>query len=273
MGRLNIIPRLSDEKESYLLAGMQSPPTIVHRRTKWSFFEVQADTIQDNRFIHGFLVKYRSSESDEVVSEEAHELVHETVVNRVAAKARFFIHLPSLIIAFQEGRIITEEVFVERFVALLREGHGGFFIVPEIQLIQEEFAVFEAIREFDVISKVSIYLHPSNPDSTPDWDDFDDHLTAVGAASYREEYIAAPNTQGLRIADDPDIKAKITMAQDGYGKASVTGIVDGRPRTVTTLDSPVTARAPRDPDVEPSVVVEALRAAFNAVLRRFGKSL
>lgn len=269
-GRLNIIPPIHGDKEGFLLDGLQSGLILEYRRARWSFFEVEVTTHDELRFITGSLVKYKKEGTEEVVSEKEHVLTTQRVDYPVEAKARFFLHLPSLLIAFQPvANRIGLPVFLERFPAVLRASKGGFFISPEIQLVQQEYAVFEAMLAFDVITKVEIYLHPSNPDMNEDWDDVDDRIKEVGATSYKETYIGDPEAGGLKVADDRPIRAKITMAQDGYGKASVAGLIGGERRVVTTKDSPVTASAPRTATRE--VVLPLIVSALRGILRRFGK--
>ncbi len=110
----------------------------------------------------------------------------------------------------------------------------------EIQSIEERYTIFEALRKFDRISRVSIYLHPANPDLTDVTRKIQDRLKQLRADTYLERYEARVTEPGLNVVEDQEITSKISLAEDGYGKAEVTGTIETETVTVTTADSPMT---------------------------------
>ncbi len=142
------------------------------------------------------------------------------------------------------------------------------FVNAEIQSIEEEYKIFEAIRAFQKIQRLHIYLHPSNPSNRDVWRRTDDRLKNVGASNYYEHYDADPLLGNLNIIDDEDINSKITMADDGYGKADITGIIDGEIKTISTKDNPISTQAPGD-DNPPITVLNRLLEKIQTIFRRF----
>lgn len=149
---------------------------------------------------------------------------------------------------------------------------GNFFVAAEIQSIEEPYRIFEALRRFERISRVSIYLHPANPDLTDVTRRIHSRLKQLGADTYAERYEAGKLEPGLQVVDDTEVTSKISMAEDGYGKAEVTGTLEGEIVTVTTADSPLTAFADGD-EVQPEVALEELLPTIRRIFARFGKTL
>ena len=269
-GRLNLIANYTDKRE-FLLRALQTSKIIFHRGNNWGFFEAKETETEFGLFISGFLVKYKGEIDEEVAVPETHSLTDIAAANRVVAKSRFFLHIESGLIAYHPvANKIGNETFCERFVQLFEEALDKFFVSADIQAIEERYKIFEAIRRFKTISKVFVYLHPSNPRSTKRWKRIDDRLKRLGASKYQEQYESKPNGDGLDIIRDPELKSKITMADDGYGKAEVTGQIEGETRTISTRDNPITALAAND-DQPPESVISKLGSALKKIFSRFRK--
>jgi hypothetical protein len=272
-GRLNVIAARFD-KENLISAGLfadgEQPQAIVsHRGLNWGFFRLERIQTTFGEFVHGFLVKFRPRTDEEIAIPETREIDDRMIENRIRAKARFFIHLSSHVIAYHPfGREISRRVFASRFKELFEANLGRFLVEAEIFPIEEERRINEAIMSLDSISRVRVYLHPSNPSNREVWKGVDERLRALEVASYREEYNAQPGTDGLAIAQDPEVNSKIAMAEDGYGSVQIIGLSDGEKRTVTTRDAPVVALAPYD-DEPPEVVLERLADTVRKILERF----
>jgi len=276
LGRFNLISNLFtpevEGKFEFLRKGLTSGQAEESRGSYWSFLDVTSIPVEDVEYLHGYLVKYDRREERKVVDSQRRHIDVKVLENAVQAAAGFVIHPPSSIIAFHPmPPDIPRRTFIERFVALFELGHPSSFISAEIQLIHEDHKVLDAIRRFEAISRVFVYLHPSNPSNREQWRDFDERLRALRVTKYREEYVAPvqPGTSGLKIAGDPDIEKKVVMAQDGYGEAGVTGIDDGRPRTVTTKANPVTASVPSDATASPETIVRSIHTTIQRLLERF----
>jgi len=145
-------------------------------------------------------------------------------------------------------------------------------VEAEIQSIEERYTIFEALRKFDRISRVSIYLHPANPDLTDVTRKIQDRLKQLRADTYLERYEARVTEPGLNVVEDQEITSKISLAEDGYGKAEVTGTIETETVTVTTADSPMTAFAEGD-EAPPERVLEELSSGIRRIFERFGHTL
>jgi hypothetical protein len=270
-GRFNIAA-VYDDKKAYLLKGLDRDITIQNRGHKWSFFAVEEIQINDTdeykkteEFIVGYLVKYRDEAIEEVVDEEKHQLTSEVVDNKAVAKSRFFLHIRTGLIAYHPVSQLTKDVFGNRFVELFKQAHENMYINAELAPIEENEEIFEAIKEFQRITKVVISLHPSNPRFRDRWQHQDERIRNLGAQRYMEKL---ESNNALKIVGDIEIEAKIAMADDGYGKAEITGVKDGNVvSTVSTGDHPASADAPGD-DARPWVVLAALRAIFSKLMNK-----
>lgn len=269
-GRLNIVAARED-KGRLLSDGLAATEITTHRGLKWGFFEMRALQTADGEFVHGFLVKFKPLTEEEVAVPETHQIDDRTVENRITAKARFFLHVRSHIIAYHPfGREISRTVFVNRFKELFEGNLDGFFVDVEILPIDEEHGIRDAMRELDRISEVQVRLHPSNPSNRALWKQVDERLKAIGVSSYREDYETDPGSDGLSIRGDADLNRKIAMAEDGYGTVRVVGRSGGERKDITTRDAPVTAAAASD-DEQPEVVLERLADTLRRLLDRFGE--
>ncbi len=272
-GRLNVITARTD-KQDPIIAGLFAeaarPQAIaVHRGLNWGFFRLGRIQTPLGEFVHGFLVKFRPRTEEEIAIPETREIDDRMIENLIEAKARFFIHLPSHIIAYHPfGREISRRVFASRFKELFEANLDSFFVEAEIFPIEEERRLSEAIQGLESITRVRVFLHPSNPSNRDVWRNVDERLRALEVASYREEYEARPRSDGLAIAQDPEVNSKIAMAEDGYGTVQVVGQSGGERRTVTTRDAPVIALAPFD-DAPPEVALDRLAGTLRKILERF----
>jgi len=267
-GRLNVIGSHPD-RPSLLTDGLGPLEITTRRGLKWGFFKVGTLTNPVGEFVHGFLVKFKPLAEEEVAIPETHEIDDRTVENRIRAKARFFLHRSSHIIAYRpSGREISRSVFVNRFKELFENNLGGFFVDTEILPIDEQHQIRDAIRTLQKISRVQVRLHPSNPSNRDVWKRVDERLRTIDVSSYREDYEADPTSAGLNIANDEELSSKMAMAEDGYGIVRVIGESGGERKELSTLDAPITALAPSD-DEPPEVVLEGLAAAVRELLDRF----
>jgi hypothetical protein len=269
-GRLNLIAQ-RDDKHRLLVDSVQAEGISIYRGLNWGFFEVSRITTDLGEFICGFLARFRPLSEEEIAVPETHQIDSRTVENRVTAKARFFLHTASHIIAYHPfGREISRSVFVNRFKELFESNSGGFFVEVEILPIDEEHRIRTAMRNLQKISSVHVRLHPSNPANRDVWKSVDERLRRMQVGSYRENYDSDPSSDGLRISDDKEISTKIAMAEDGYGTVFVAGESDGKRRTISTRDTPVVAEAPGD-DERAEVVLERLNNTVRSILQRFSE--
>ncbi|MGK9477904.1 hypothetical protein [Melioribacter sp. OK-6-Me] len=266
-GRLNLIAHYENKRE-FLLKALKSNIIWKHKDTNWGFFDIEEIDSEHGSFIHGYLVKYSPNYNEEVANPETHNLEEQQINNYVLAKSRFFLHINSGLITYHPvGVIISKEIFRKNFCKLFEHSLEGMFVSAEIQSIDEEEKIFEAIKKFKKVLKLQIYLHPSNPNNRDIWKRTDDRLKKLGASKYKE-YYEAQEDGNLNITDDEEINSKISMADDGYGQAAVTGEMDGEKKTVKTGDNPVTAKAPGD-NLKPAEALEILMAKIKEIFGRF----
>lgn len=268
-GRFNILGQYGNKKD-YVLVGLQRGYEFYSRENGWGFFDVNVVEYTGIEFVQGFLVKFKPLVDEEIVLPESQELSSEAVSNRVIAKARFILHIPTGIIMYRAAsRQISRQQFLLYFPQVFIENHERFFVDAEVQTIDEEMEIFEAMRRFDRILAFSVYLHPSNPDLSDMWKDVDEWIKDINADKYHEYMEAKPSSDGLHIIDNGEIRGKIAMARDGYGNASVTGTVDGKVQVVSTNDNPVTAQAPSGDDTTAETILSYLIDTFRKIRERF----
>ncbi|HEX8235984.1 MAG TPA: hypothetical protein VF600_08505 [Abditibacteriaceae bacterium] len=267
-GRLNVIASY-DDKTAFVRQGLNIDRFIGNKGYDYGFFEVDQIQSGDESFFHGYLVKYAPETDAEVAVLETRRLEDTSINNRVVAKSRFFLHVRSGLIAYHPvSSQINRDAFRSRFRALFEESHGNLLVRAEIQLIQDQYQVLAELDNFEFITKVSVYLHPSNPSTRELWKNVDERLQKLGATNYHEQIEGKIEKEGLKVKGDEELAAKISMAEDGYGKAEVTGLMDGQRKTITTQDNPVTTTVP-DGEIPPENVLDSLLPTIRNLFSRF----
>lgn len=265
-GRLNLIA-VFQNKKTFLHKGLNTKEYLTIRDFIWGLFDVEEFSDQSGDYFTGYLAKYKHLTEEEIANEEIHRITREEAAKRIAAKSRFFLHVESGLIAYHPvGRKIMRHQFCNNFCELFQKGHDNFFVKAEIQSIDEKYRILDVIRKLERITKVSFYLHPSNP-SPGIWKDVDDRLKDLNASSYHEQYLGTESGP-LNILDDDDFNNKLNMAVDGYGEADITGTLDGQEKVISTHDNPVCARSAHE-DKDPSNVFQDLRKTINDIFKRF----
>lgn len=251
------------------MQGLRSSKIFQHRQSAWGFFEIE--THDNETYCSGWLAKYKPSAVEEIVVPENHALGDYSVPNLVTAKSRFFLHLETGLIAFRAVTPdIPRDVFKQRFCSCLENAYDAILVNVEITLVEDEYEILEAIKSFSSIKQVEISLHPSNPSNRDLWKRVDERLIKLRATKYIEQYETDRPDGSLNIQQDDEIKSKVTMAVDGYGKAAISGVMAGRNRTITTEDNPITEEA-RSDDLDAQSVLTDLKEMFQRIMNRFVK--
>lgn len=267
-GRLNIIATYTN-KNAFILEALRSSKIFQYRQSSWGFFEIE--THDNGSYCSGWLAKYKPSAIEEVALPEQQALGGYPIPNLVSAKSRFFLHLDSGLVGFHPVTPdIPKEVFTERFCSCLENAYDKLLVSAEITFVEDEYEILEVLKTFSSIRQIDISLHPSNPSNRDLWKSVDERLRRLRATKYIEQYETNRPDGSLEAQSDAEIRSKITMAIDGYGRASVSGVVDGKQKTITTEDNPVTEEAQGD-SAEAKFVLETLKAAFDKIMRRFVK--
>jgi hypothetical protein len=267
--RLNLLPiKPYLEKLEWLRETLQSLVHIEYGDVVWQIFRVEQYESELGVFFGGYLGRYKEETKVEVASPRGQEIGIETIENLVTAKTLFFLHVKSGIIAYHSiPKQIPPGTFRTRFEQLLFKAAGGFFVDVEIDSVDEEASLRDQIKNFDLIKQIRIVLHPSNPSNRERWKRIDARMKELRATEYSED-IKSTDSLGLKIATDDDVERKISMAEDGYGKATVRGEIRGESHTVTTTSHPVLAEAPAAPEI-PRNILRHLEPPFSRILKRF----
>jgi hypothetical protein len=240
--RLNILAEYED-KRAFLLKGLTGHQTRKVRSHLWAFFEVEEMT-DFPEYLTGYLTKLKPLYAEEIGNLETHLLGTADVTNLAVAKSRFFLHVRTGIIAYHViSNHVTRPVFEEQFARLFEEGHQKFFVSAELQTIEARESFMKALAAMERIVFLKIELHPTNPSFDEIYRTIDERLKRLHAKSYREEIAAARDGPGLEVRDDDDVSRKVTMAEDGYGRAEAVGTRNGKRATVATSQNPVSTQA------------------------------
>lgn len=248
-GRLNLVGTWNDKRE-FLFKCLSAGIPLEIKQFKYAFFTVQELTEDNEAFAFGRLVKYKSELEEEVVDETTHQLSTDSIPLGVVAKSDFFLHYRSGVIAY---RPITNKLssgqFREVYARLIEKANDNFFVNAEIQPIGEQIEIEEALKRFQIIYRIVIDLHPSNPSNREVWQRVDQRIKAIGANRLREIVDAIPsNGFDLRTLQNDDAYRGVLMAADGYGKAEVIGKMDNVEKIIRTEDSPTETKVTIDDD-------------------------
>lgn len=275
IGRLNIISAYSDDKEVFLTKGLRSEIHLPAQTYAWGFFEVDRLVREEEVYLHGFLVKYRPSESTEVVDISTREIEPSEFNDKVKAKSRFFLNVKSGILAYQILGDITDKVFRRSFCDLLHRAYDDFFVDFDIQTINKNVSFFESISSLDSISKITISLHPSNPSNRKIWQKQDERLKALNIKTQTDIIRLKSDVSASKITDDEEINSKLHMASDGYGKARITGKFANEEKVVSTGDNPITCKVELEAEKVDSIsdIVAQIIPTFKIIFNRMKDAL
>jgi hypothetical protein len=268
-GRLNLVANYDgyQEKETLLFDALRSGGDTELFDAYWSFADVERLDISNEIYIYGVMVK-SATRISETVDKSNKRLKTATIENSVIAKSPFFLNVKTGIIAFYASTQIPVPIFQARFKSLV--AHREFMANADIQMIEERDTVLDKFSSFDKIMRVSIILHPSNPSSHDLWKDVDKRIHDLNANTIQEIIDGKQKSGGLDIdalSKDATVKSKITMAEDGYGSAKVSGIKDGKSKSVVTGKKPLTAKGASIGS--PQSMLDTLADAFVKVFKRF----
>lgn len=265
-GRLNIIAEYQD-KAAFIMRGLESHELRRVREHLWGYFDVERLPDRSD-FATGYLTKLRPEFAEEVGDLERHEISVTSVSNRAIAKSRFFLEIPTGLIAYQlVGRHISQEIFEEQFARLFEESYKRFFVSAEVQTVEARASFLEALATFERVQSITIQLHPTNPHYSEIYRTVDERLKTLRAKRYKEIISAAHDGPGLAATNDTDIRRKAAMAEDGYGEARASGSRHGRPARASTRENPVSIEA-ETRDRTPSDILSDLWDGFMEIMGR-----
>ncbi|MCC6317344.1 MAG: hypothetical protein IT361_06580 [Gemmatimonadaceae bacterium] len=240
--RLNLIAEY-DDKRAFVLKGLSGHQTRKVRSHLWGFFEVE-ELPDFPDYVTGYLTKLKPLYAEEVGNLETHQLGTSDVANLAVAKSRFFLHIRTGIVAYHViSNHVTRPVFEEQFARLFEEGHQKFFVSADLQTIEARESFMKALASMERVAFLTLELHPTNPSFSEIYRTVDERLKRIKAKSYREEIAASREGPGLVVGDDEDVARKVTMAEDGYGRAVAVGTRNGKRSSIATSQNPVSTHA------------------------------
>lgn len=262
-GRLNLISAYSD-KEEFLLNSLRKGVVIDKRDFEWGFFNVSVILMDGVKFYSGYLTKYKSQKEEDTVDEVKKQLSKTTIQNRAIASSIFFLQPITGIIAYHpRPGIIGINQFKEIFSELIETANDHIMVDAEIQSIDEELEILEAIRKFDKITSLFIELHPSNPHNRQRWKKTDERLQRMKVERYKQHY---QSDKGLIVDPEDDAYGDILMAADGYGRADIIGEKDNKESTASTEKIPMKTKGLNEG--EPIAILESIINTFKSIWDR-----
>lgn len=266
-GRLNFIGWMRNKsKYDFMYDSLTAQKDIHERGYNWGFFNIEKVEYNNHLFIYGLLVKYEPQATEETVDKETGKLTSTVVPDKTITKCPFLLHPDSSIIAYNPcPGDKYNRIFENKFSKLFEEANDGLFIDVEIQAINDELTIYEAIREFEKITVLKIKLHPSNPTNRHRWKKVDEKLHRMRVQKYHEYY---ESKDGIILSEEDDAYAGILMAGDGYGEAEVVGLKNGKEFKASTKRMQITENAPKD---KLDDMICKLFPVFTKIFKRFDK--
>jgi len=267
-GRLNVIcPFTKEEKIEYIFNSLNKQMSEEEKDFMYGFFEIKRFNHMDKAFVTGLLVKYKIETDEEIVDESNRVLDKTMIPNKIIAKSEFILHLHSGIIAYHPiTNHIPNNKFRTEFCKLLEKANNRIFVNAEIQPIDEEAKIFEAIKKFEIIYSLKIALHPSNPSNRNRWKKTDDKLRKMEVENYCEIY---RSRHGIKIDENDEAYGNIIMAADGYGEARIKGTREGKETSASTTQLQMTLKVENEPLLSS---MELLYKSFHKIFERFEKN-
>lgn len=268
--RLNLIFAHQMSKYDFLTSSFNKNISISSRDYEWGFFNIKVFEYEDEKFISGQLVKFKTSDEDDIVDKKEKKTDYIKIENKINALSTFIFHPKTSIIAYHpRTNKIGYKQFGKMFCKLIEKANDNFFVNAELQFIDEEMKIKEAIRNFDKINKLTIILHPSNPRTRPIWKDTDTRMQNMKAEKYKQIY-STKGESGLIIKENNNPYTDIIMAGDGYGKTTIFGEKNGQKHTASTDNIPVKIKAFIDEEVE--IIIDTLYNKFKQLWDRVKKN-
>lgn len=267
-GRLNLITDYEDKQE-FILSTLKAKQSVAYKGFKYVFTKITSFEEEKENYVAGFLYKYTDADEHATFNENDWDESDTAVENQIVGRSSFLIEVKSGYIAYNEVKDqITNRSFRERFAELFIKSSHKALISVEIDTIGTRDDFLQEVRSFEQITRVSLTIRPSNPHSDKIWRNLDDMMRENGIDSFHEQYEAKKPGRSINI-DSNSIEAKITMAEDGYGKAAVEGYKEGRRAVVRSGKNQITV-----PTENPSLLgglIGQLKTTFKKLNTRIKK--
>lgn len=284
---LSRVTKFGDLDDSKIIAAITSATSIARNTFHYTFIDAQTKG-NPPTYIFGRLAKYEPRAEVDVVETTLHEQAHRNVPNLLVA-ASPFVYIPEFsAIAYQHiWDRLEKEHFEKYFADLIVEKYGRFFVECSVQPIADLRAFVVRLSKLDSITRIRAEVVPPNPLFGPVWRQLRDYLhdrnlkeVAIkeqaqegqriqtnipeAATALLKEDVSA--REAVRLLDSPTggiTDAAVFMAADGYGKASIDGLQEGKRVTVRSRDTHRSFRFDRNP--EPFDLFTAARAELERI--------
>lgn len=266
-----------------IVEAMREPETVEYRGTRYSFIDFETFSISGREVgFYAKLAKYKQQGAVGVVREEQHTSAEAEVRNLIDA-ASPFVYLPGVSgLTYRHiWNRLPGEQFERVFKELIESKYQKFFVGCDIEPITDLRTFVTRLSRIDRITELRATVSPPNPLFAPCWKSLGDYLRKrkLTEVQIREQATSGIDTKLKEIADavlsDQSPKklvelmeplldgvgdAAVLMATDGYGRARIRGIEDGREVVIRTSDNQKSFLF--DGDLNPQLLFELANDTF-----------
>jgi hypothetical protein len=201
-------------------------------RGDWGY----GDVGEEENLIWGNIGK-RNDETKTIRDEQVEGYVNQDQEDNDVAF--FLIDVEKSVIAYEYRRNVGKKAPVRILESIFNVFHQNEETLRSSTLVDKQDVEVE-MRELEKITGFSfVNLHPTNPDSTNHSRDMDKFLSNGGIDNMT---IEAEGEDGIKLQETPLLNSGLGLAEEGYGKARVSGIrSDGGEKEIRTDGLPITA--------------------------------
>lgn len=257
---LGRVLKRSEMTSDKIVEAMRDPVTIEYRGTKYSFIDFETfDAPGQGIGFFAKIAKYKQQGAVGVVHEAQHASAETEVLNLIDA-ASSFIYLPGFsgLVYRHIWNSFPSEQFERVFKELVEMRHQKFFVGCDIEPIVDLRTFVTRLSKLDRITELQATVMPPNPLFGPCWESLYEYMKKrkLTEASIKEQADAGIETRLKEIATavlnerqpwqmvelmEPLLggvgDAALLMAADGYGRARVKGVEDGRAVVIRTSEN------------------------------------
>lgn len=230
-------------KIDFLMIGLSNKVLLEKKGSLFQVFHNEIFEYENVKYITGELVKYKPTDSEEVVDVITRSIKIESIQNKIVARIRYIIDpTTSLLMHFDNPKALTLPSFRTIFSELFIKNHDNFFTEFTLAPIREEYSFIEQIKTFKSVQKISITLYPSNPNFRQRWQAIDEKLRKNEIEKYKETWENKKTDSNMKV--DEETENKFLMAEDGFGDCFANGITEsGEKKTITTKSKQMNVRS------------------------------
>lgn len=288
LGRLLKRGEMTSDK---VIEAMRDPVTIEYRGTKYSFIDFESFGAPGQEI--GFfakIAKYKQQGAVGVVHEAKHTSAETEVLNLIDA-ASAFVYLPGFSgVAYRHiWNSFPSDQFERVFKELVETRQEKFFVGCDIEPVIDLRTFVTRLSKLDRITELLATVMPPNPLFGPCWKSLSAYLKQrkLTEATIKEVSDAGIQTRLKEIAaailDKRDARqmvelmeplldgvgdAALLMAADGYGRARVKGVEDGRAVVIRTSENQKSFMFDGDPN--PRLLFELAFDVFTKISKDRG---